>query len=209
MNRPSNHRSEKCAGRLGDGYPDAPIPKVDPSGLKMNPPTSIPHHPTHIECAIAQVIGTHKAAILSVFVEKVFRVASMICVPAIFGATLVMATQRPPIENIALKQNSIPTITVKEGLRESFQVTSPIVLDAQVMRARFMAVLRDARGANVYVWPIIEAENPMTLMGGTSYRMPSSLPPGEYTLHVQVIYKLNPLVSGQVRTDIARVVITN
>ena len=59
------------------------------------------------------------------------------------------------------------------------------------------------------MWPVLESENPMTLLGGSTYRIPSTLPVGEYTLHVQVIYKLNPLVSGQVRTDIARVVIVN
>lgn len=209
MNSPSNHPSDKRSGRLGEGYPDAQVPKLEGAGQQMNFHTVAAHHQTHLEFAISKVIGAPKAAILSEFVGKVFRVASMICVPAIFGASLVMAAQRPPIENIALKQNSVPTIVVQEGRSEPFQVTSPIILNAQVMKARFLAILRNDKGETVYVWPVLESENPMTLLGGSTYRIPSTLPVGEYTLHVQVIYKLNPLVSGQVRTDIARVVIVN
>lgn len=205
MNPPLKRPNDKGSGRLGDDYPDATVASADntDSVLQMN--TTAVHPTTHLECAIAKVIGDERAAAVSKFFASVLSVSSMICVPAIFGASLVMATQRPPIENIALKQNSIPTVEVEAG--NPIQVTSPIILDAQVMRARFMAVLRDDTGTTVYVYPVIESDNPMTLMGGSTYRIPSTLLPGAYTLHVQVIYKLNPLVSGQVRTDIARVVV--
>lgn len=208
MNHPLNRQSDKGSGRLGDNYPDATVTSADAtdSVLKMNSTIAAPT-PTHLECAIAKLIGAPRAAVVSKFFASVLSVSSMICVPAIFGASLVMATQRPPIENIALKQNSIPTIEVEAGY--PIQVTSPIILNAQVMRARFLAILRDENGNTVYVWPVLESDNPMTLMGGSTYRIPSTLPTGVYTLHVQVIYKVNPLVSGQVRTDIARVVVVN
>lgn len=208
MNLPLNRPNNKGSGRLGDNYPDAAVSPADTTDSvpKMNSSPAVSAQ-THLECAIAKVIGAPRAAMVSQFFGSVLSVASMICVPAIFGASLVMATQRPPIENIALKQNSIPTVEVHAG--DPVQVTSPIILNAQVMRARFLAILRDENGNTVYVWPVLESDNPMTLMGGSTYRIPSTLLPGVYTLHVQVIYKLNPLVSGQVRTDIARVVVTN
>lgn len=206
---PKPPNSGRRGGRLGADYPHAAVPPVDSqaaSAHQMNY-SSESLHQSRLEAVLAKVIGTPKASLVSNFCGSLLTVSSMICVPMIFGASLLMATQRPPIENISLKQNSIPSVVVHAGSEEPFQVTSPIILDAHVMKAKFMAVLLDDKDRKIYSWPVVESDNPGTLLGNSTYRIPSTLLPGDYTLHVQVIYKVNPLVEGQVRTDIARVIV--
>lgn len=136
--------------------------------------------------------------------NKIFSIVSVITVPIIFGAVLMMALQDPGVHAVSML--NIPVLHL-DGDNKRY-VTPQLQLDMKVLKAHYVAVLKDSKGDAVYTWPTIVMDRPDHLLGpALSYKIPK-LPAGEYTLAVHIEYLVNPLSGGNLDIVLAKLYIS-
>lgn len=137
------------------------------------------------------------------FCNKVFSIVSIVTVPLIAGAVIMMAMQDPGVHAVSML--NIPVLHLDSDNRR--YVTPQIQLDMKVLKAHYTAVLKNSSGEVAYQWPEIVMDNPKHLLGPSlSYKIPK-LPTGEYTLLVHINYLVNPLSGNSLDIVLAKLYI--
>lgn len=159
--------------------------------------TGLLHH------ALVRIIGHSAADSVCAITGALWTVTCMVGVPAIFimgGALFVESptvTELKSPVNVAVSQTA-PTY-----------VASPVTLGPNITKAIYNAYIVNQQGEVIYRYPTmyIDTIGGRIEAGDLSFKVPSTIEPGSYYLRADIVYPINAVKNGDLKMELARLII--
>lgn len=135
--------------------------------------------------------------------DKLFSIASLLCVPLLLGLCLYWYYERAPLHKLDNPVNMV----VSPG--ETTHLGSFYTISFSANKALYSMWISDVKGRMVYEYKPQWVTASSFTFGNQNITVPVQLAPGKYSLHAELQYPLNPFKNATVSAELVHLEVIN
>ena len=138
---------------------------------------------------------------LKFWLDFVYTVAALFCVPAAIGSCLVWGFGYGHTAYVAARTS----MYVQAQAGSTSEIDTDLDVQSDSQKFTYSLRLVDSNGQTAYTYPESDVLTSMPNMSKIVIQVPADIKSGSYGLYTDVTYAKNPLRTGTVSTKIARI----